>query len=207
MTSSKLKTSFIGALAIGALTLASAAQALMLSISPTPQDGMPGDTVVFDLVASGLGAFGAPSIGDFDLILKFDPAALSFEGYTLGSDLGDPSFFEAIDDSLGDLGGGLVDLAEVSLLLPIELDILQDDSFMLAMLEFKVATLAVGDETHISFETINAIGDGLGNPFIIDDIGTARGTIRNPNTQVPAPATALLFLVGLAALRSHRRNL
>jgi hypothetical protein len=89
--------------------------------------------------------------------LGFDPGALSFLGYDLGSFLGDLGLVEAVDYSWGDVGGGTVNLAEVSLLdaascvscIPPYLDDIQPDTFVLATLDFLVDTLPPGTSTDV----------------------------------------------------------
>lgn len=166
---------------------------VILNLSPSSQTALPGDNISLDLIISGLNAGGAPSLGDFDLDIAFDITKLSFTGYSLGSFLGVISS-EADDFSSG-VSGGLINLAEVSYLLPAELDSLQGSSFTLATLLFHVNVLGNGASTNVSFATINALGDGFGNSLGVDAANSA--TISN---NVPEPSSALLILLGLSGL-------
>ena len=167
---------------------------VILNLSPSSQTALPGDNISLDLIISGLNAGGAPSLGDFDLDIAFDTTKLSFISYSLGSFLGVISSAEADDFSSGVLGG-LINLAEVSYLLPAELDSLQGSSFTLATLLFHVNVLGNGASTNVSFATINALGDGFGNSLGVDAANNA--AISN---NVPEPSSALLILLGLSGL-------
>ncbi len=185
-----------------AVLAVSSAQAVTLGLEPTSSNAGAGDLVSIDLVISGLSAGGPDSLGDFDIDVAFDPSALSLAGFSLGSGLGDLGLGEALDFSLGDIGGGLVNLAEVSLLetdagscvfcIPPYLDDLQAGSFVLATLDFNVDVLAVGDATSVSVATVFALGDGFGSALTLD--GTTAAVIQNP---IPEPGAAVVFAAGL----------
>ena len=57
--------------------------AVILSMSPSSTTAMPGDVVVLDLMISGLTAGAADSLGDFDLDIFYDSAALSVDSFSL----------------------------------------------------------------------------------------------------------------------------
>jgi hypothetical protein len=152
--------------------------------------------VTVDLVVAGLTAGGVPSLGVFDVDIIFDLAALGFSSYVLGPSLGDLTATEALDLSLGDLGGGAVNVAELSLLPATELDALQAASFPLATLQFTVGALPVGGSTTVAISTMNPLlGDAFGNSLPLE--GTTDGVIRNPDTSplVPEPASVLVWSV------------
>lgn len=179
------------------------ASAIMISLSPASQTAEPTDMVGLDLMVSGLNSGGADSLGDFDIDIGFDTSALSFMGYSLGTGLGDVGLAEAVDFSFGDLGG-LINLSEVSLLFPFELDALQPDSFTLATLDFMVDVLNPGSSTIVFIDQVWAIGDGFGQVLQVDGLGDA--VIRNPQSVgVPEPQVLALLSVGLIGIGFMRR--
>lgn len=201
------------AAAVLGLTLSSA-QAVSISLQPSVTNADPGDSVSLDLVVSGLGDGTAPSVGDFDINVGFDTAALSFDGYSLGAGLGNIGLGEAFDFSGGDLGGGLINLSEVSFLendantcifcVAPFLEDLQGDSLVLATLQFSVDVLPEGSSTVVSIANVLALGDGFGIALNVTDVNNA--TIRNPGMAVPEPGVLLLFGVGLVALVARKQR-
>lgn len=193
---------------------ASAVSGVTLSLLPSSQTGAPGDLVSLDLVIDGLGDFAPDSLGDFDIDIAYDPAALTLSGFILGDFLGDIGLGEALDFSGGDLGGGLVNLAEVSLLepaaatcifcIPPYLDEIQPGSFALATLDFTIGSLAPGSSTTVGISTVNALGDGFGLALPLDN--TLDAIIRRPADTVPEPGSLILLLAGIGAFALLRRR-
>lgn len=187
------------------------AAAATLSLLPASADVQPGEVVSLDLVISGLGFEQAPSLGDFDIDLGFDPAALDFVDYTLGGMLGQPGTLQAIDVSFGLFAPGGVNVAEVSLLPAALLDVTQPDSFVLATLDFLITGLGVGARTTVSIDLVFALGDGLGDPIAVDATNDAMFTGA---VTIPLPgafglfvsALALLALTGLIRPRLRKRS-
>ncbi len=204
MSCTFFKTLLVGGLLAFFGLFATHASAVTLNLLPASSIATPGDTVTLDLVISGLTAGGPDSLGDFDIDIRFDTGALSLVGYSLGAFLGDLGLGEATDFSLGDLGG-LVNVAEVSLLepssngcvfcVPPYLDDIQPASFTLATFNFMVDVLPVGSSTVVSIETVNALGDGFGRPLPLEI--TENAVIRNPSSDVPEPSTISLIILGL----------
>ena len=92
-------------------------QALAITMSFNPSDSIigVGDSIGIDIVISGMES---NILAAFDFNINYDDTILDFDSYSLGSELGfidpsDPSA-EAEDWSSGDLGGGIINLAEVS---------------------------------------------------------------------------------------------
>lgn len=196
------------------LGFVSQASAITLSLLPAVQTVAPGDTVSLDLVIDGLGDFAPDSLGTFDIDIAFDSTALSFIGYSLGTFLGDELFGEAWDLSLGDSGGGIINLAELSLLdadpssgpagFGPFLDDIQPGSFTLATLDFTVDVLAPGSSTIVSFDTVWALGDGFGNPLTLDS--TSDALINARSSSVPEPTTLALLSLGLFGIGAARKS-
>jgi len=188
-------------LAISLCLTSLSASALILTLEPAFQEAQPGDTVSVDLVASDLPP---DAIGGFDIDIAYDLGALSFLGYTLGGTLGD-ILFEAIDFSFGDLGG-VVNVAELSLLPTLELVALQapPGPIVLAALDFMVDVLAPGNSTFLDiFPFSISSGDGIDLTPVTMNAGAE---IHNTVTAVPEPTTLSLLGFGLAGIAWIRRR-
>ena len=155
-----------------------------------------------DLVVSGLGDYAPHSVGDFDIDILYDPTLMEFDSYVLGSFLGDVDWFEADDWSLGDPSGtGAIDLAEVSYLWPMELNLMQPSEFILAELTFHCLGAGVSDISIDGSDPYLTLGNELGNMFDVITLGEPL-TI----SQTPEPATMLLLGTGLLGLAGFRRK-
>ncbi len=191
------------ALLTAMLTVAAEGRAVVLSLEPAVFTANPGDSVTLDLTVSGLGNGAAPSLGAFEVNVTYDFTSLNFTGYTLGSSLGDVSLFEALDSTT--TAAGLIDLTEVSLLSPADLDALQADSFVLATLDFTVtAGLAPGQSTAVQISPLNLSlvdGSSSSNPLSVTALnGAILSRQASPAGGVPEPATLALVLTGLGMI-------
>lgn len=177
------------------------ARAATLSLAPGTISVMPSGSFSIDLVIAGLGDLDAPSVGDFDIDVGFDPLALSLIGFDLGTELGDLTLGEAIDVSFGEIAAGLVNVAQVSFLSDAELNTTQPDTFVLATFEFTVSGLAGGESTVIDIASVWSLGDALGNPIPVTQVSSA------VVTAIPVPAALWGFAAGIAWLAgmSNRR--
>lgn len=182
-----------------AAVMAGAAGAATISLTPGLQQGANGQTVFVTLQVSGLTAGGPDTLGSFDVDILFDDSVLSFAGYTLLGGLGDPAT-EQFDLSVGDLGGGVIDLAVDSLLSVAALDALQGTTALLVMLEFMINNLPVGASTTVAVDQNDpflVLGDAFGDLLAIDDFNNA--VIANRDV-IPLPGALPLILTGIAGL-------
>ena len=171
-------------LAAGTLCHAS----IILSVSPASQSVTLGSPVSFDVDISGLG--NGTALGTYDINLGFDPTLLSYSSIVFGNQ---------VDISgLGDIqsvtpGAGTVEVFELSLDSPSDLNSLQASSFTLATLTFD--TLATGTNSPLTL-SVNALGDAVGNS-INANLENGSVTINAPVTSVPEPSMIFSVIAGL----------
>jgi hypothetical protein len=171
--------------------------AATLFLSPSIASPPTGSSFSLDLVITGLGNHAPPSLGAFDVVVAYDPGAVTFSGATFGGLLGTvPAEALAVVTP----GAGSVEVAEVSLLSSTDLAALQPSSFTLARLNF-VASVQVPSAITIQ-SALLADGDGL--PISIDSLGGASIT---PTDAVPEPGAALLYAAGLLVVARSRAAL
>jgi len=179
-------------LTISILLSSASAMAITIGFNPTDQIVNVGAPVSVGLTISGLGDFATPSLSTFDLDVLFDPTILAFSTAVFGDQL---DLFGTGSIQKITPGTGAVNLFELSLELPGDLDNLQKGSFTLAMLTFD--TLALG--TSPLSISINTLGDAEGQGLIAD---TQVGSVA----AVPEPGTLLLISSGLAGVAYLRRR-
>ena len=165
------------------LFAASNVTAAPLTLEFVSQPSIPQQLVV-DIVVSGLAPGGPPSLGAFDLAVGFEPTSLLPLTVEFGPFLGDPASSEAITSVT--VSPGTVELGEVSLLLPAQLDALQPATFTLATLAFELTGAPQQPLLLLDAVFSDAFGD------VIDG-------------EAPELSIALLIAIAGIALWHHRR--
>ena len=186
---------FFLTLVLSLLLHASFARAISLDFVPSSQKVLVGNPLDVSIVISGLVDNAAPSLGTFDLDVLFNPLLLAFNSVVFGNQL---DLFGLGSNTSVTPGAGNMNLFELSLDLPGDLENQQAGSFTLASLTFN--TLAVG-VSPLSL-SVNALGDATGNSLVADVSG---GSITT--TAIPEPSTLLLLGSGLIGLVVFKRKL
>ena len=142
-----------------------------------------------DIMISGLEK--STDIGGFDFNINYDDLVLVYNSYILGNGLGViPD--DAEDCRWGDLGGGIINIAELSYLDDLSF---QPDGFTLATITF---TGNVAGTSALTFSDVD-LGDDWGDPvgFLQND-----GSIQ----VVPVPASLYLLGSGMLFLINRRKK-
>ncbi|MGY6276439.1 hypothetical protein [Methylomonas sp. MgM2] len=155
------------------------------------------DSVDMALEVSGLDGGVASSLSTYDLDVHFDSTHLTFAGVVFGdATLGDQlDLFGFASNPIAShlTEPGVVNVFELSLDTPENLDNLQADRFVLATLSFDIINIG----TTRLYIDVNAFADANGNP-IVPIVSSA--TISN----VPLPASAGLMVAGLGVMLKRK---
>lgn len=182
---------------------ASSVQALVIDITSLPPSTSVGSVFDVEVGISGLGDSSAPSLGIFDLELNFDPAVVGFAGIVFGdTTLGDQLDIFGLGSitSSSVVSAGALNLFELSLDLPTDLDSLQASSFVLATVTFNA--LSVG-ESLLDVSSVT-LGDSLGDPLDAAVI-TGNVIVTPRETPIPVPSTLALLLLSLIGMAYRLR--
>jgi hypothetical protein len=161
---------------VGLWMCSSCPASITISVVPATLNIPVAGTASVDIVASGLSAGTAPSLGEFDLSLDYDELFLSATVLTFGAflDVGVLGSIQFADLSVA----GKVDFSEVSLETPAVLDAMQPDTFILATIGFE--GLASGVTPLVL--TINSLSDSSGDPLTADVIDGSTAAVPEPTT-------------------------
>jgi hypothetical protein len=171
-----------------------AASAIVVEVIPSSSIVNMGGSLTADIRISGLGDGFAPSLGTYDIDLIFDsnlftPNSVTFGDPVLGHQL-DLFGFMSNPSGASLAGPNTLNLFEVSLDFPFDLDDLQAPAFILASVVFDVNQKT---GTGLFDLSINALGDSFAFPL---DAQTIAAEVQ----VVPVPAAIWLFGTGLIGL-------
>lgn len=176
-------------LAVLLLFVALDAKAISFSMDPAGSVVGIGQSVDIDLNVSGLGDFAPDSLGVYDIDVAWDPNIITLNTVSFGSDLS--ILFPSVQTVTP--GAGTVNLFELSLDFPSDLDTFQPGSFTIATLTFEVIDFGTSAVT----PTVNVVGDADGLPLQLESVTGA--TV----SAIPEPTSAVLWMAGLLVV--HRR--
>ena len=147
---------------------------------------------------SGLGNFMPNSLSSFDLNINYDASLISFNSVAFGDqldllELGSITSFDAASQ-------GVINLFELSLDSPADLDTLQPGAFPLATLSFN----AVGIGTSPLGITVNALGDAIGAPLTASLQNTSVSVIVPESSTMPY-ALVCIGLIAIVGIYSHNK--
>lgn len=174
------------------------ALAFTLGFDPSWTQAGVGESFVVDVVAVGNDE---DTLAAFDLDISFNPSVLSLFNYTVHNSLGDLETFEALDDSIGDNGAGVLDLKVISLIWP---DVFTGGSFFSDQFNGSNSSIALAT---ITFHGLSAGSSDLAfsQAQLVDEGGALVSQVNlDPAsvevTPVPLPASVLFLGSGIAGL-------
>jgi hypothetical protein len=178
-------------------TATAPAEAITIIFDPVSQNVALGNPAGVDLIISGLGDLSAPSLSAYDLDISFVPTILSFNNVVYGNQL--DIFGLGFPIQWTTSGSGTINLTELSLNTPSDLDTYQLGSFTLATLYFD--TIGFGNSPlNVS---INALGDALGDPLTAN-VDSGWINVTDGSQSVPEPSSLILIASGVFALGWQR---
>ncbi len=184
------------------------ATAITLEFTPSDQEINLGSQVNVDLAISGLGAGTLPSLSAFDIDIAFDSSIIAFNNAVFGDQL--DFGFGSITNTM--LSGDL-NLLEVSLELPGDLNNLQAADFLLATVTFDTVDTGKSSLAFSEVELLEAPLPSPNFPFPIPnnlnaELKSGSITVTRETAIVPESSNlpALLVLGTVGILLHHQKK-
>jgi hypothetical protein len=183
-------------LAVGLLLSMNAQASISLGFTSATQTA---HRLEIGLQVSGLDAATAPALSTYDLDIHFDPSLLSYGGITFG----DPLLGNQLDVfNLGSntiaaelTGIGILNVFELSLDTPADMNACQADTFILATLRFDM----LNHGTSALTINVNVFDDA-------DAVALSPAVQSATITTVPLPSAVWLWLAGLGIMTKRWRR-
>lgn len=169
--------------------------AIAIDIYPNFNSVPVGQVIRLDIVITGLGSGNAPSLSAFDVGMTYEPSHAEFTEIAFGNngvdqlDLMGFGSITYVDDSYP----GQVYFGEISFDDPSYLNNWQQDSFILASLDFYVASIGIIQFSLRDVTLIDAFGGALG-------LDNDPGIVEVTATAVPLPSVGWLMISGVLLL-------
>jgi hypothetical protein len=179
---------------------------ITLGLVPGSQSIGIGGFADVEIFITGLDSGAAPSLSAFDIDILFDFSVLNLTGVFFGdSGIGDQLNLLGAGSitANNNIGPGHVNLWEVSLNTPADLDSLQAGDFTLLTLQFQGVGLGVGNVVL----SLNYLGDSIGNPLTASLDPRAASITVGEGEPIPEPSTLGFLLIGLTVFGIGRRFL
>ena len=175
------------------------ASAINVEVIPSQPSLNVGEMLTADVVISDLGLSSPPSLSVFDIDLNFDNSLFALGAITFGDQL--DLFGFGINPRGASTVASTVNVFEVSLDSPSDLDTFQLDRFLLFSVQFEALSAGVG----VFDLAIIELGDSDGQ-LLTATTTSATVEVMSPLNPVPVPAAVWLFGTALLGLVGFGRR-
>ena len=170
----------------------------VIELTAPGQPVLTGSSFNVDASISGLGNFMPNSLSIFDLNISYDPSLISFNSAAFGDQL---DLLELGSISSSNVASqGVINLFELSIDNPADLDTLQPGAFSLATLSFN----AVDIGTSPLEITVLELGDAIGDPITASLRNTSVSVIVPESSTMPYALVCIGF-IAIVGIYNHNK--